>query len=114
VIVRSNELPKIQNEFEVLMCWMDSNELNAGNRYILQHGSRRVKALVRDIQYKLDVNTLSKESYPGAVKLNDVVKATIKTAEPLAFDSYLELPVNGSAILIDQTSNMTVGACLIQ
>jgi sulfate adenylyltransferase subunit 1 len=114
VIVRSNQLPKIQNEFEVLMCWMDSNELNAGNRYILQHGSRRVKALVRDIQYKLDVNTLSKESYPGAVKLNDVVKATIKTAEPLAFDSYLELPVNGSAILIDQTSNMTVGACLIQ
>ncbi|SHE58760.1 sulfate adenylyltransferase subunit 1 [Flavisolibacter ginsengisoli] len=114
VIVRSNELPKIQNEFEVLMCWMDSNELNAGNRYILQHGSRRVKALVRDIQYKLDVNTLSQESYPGAVKLNDVVKATIKTAEPLAFDSYLELPVNGSAILIDQTSNMTVGACLIQ
>jgi sulfate adenylyltransferase subunit 1 len=114
LVVRSNELPKIQNEFEVLMCWMDSNELNAGNRYILQHGSRRVKALVRDIQYKLDVNTLSKESYPGAVKLNDVVKATIKTAEPLAFDSYLELPVNGSAILIDQTSNMTVGACLIQ
>ena len=114
VIVRSNQLPKIQNEFEVLMCWMDSNELNAGNRYILQHGSRRVKALVRDIQYKLDVNTLSKESYPGAVNLNDVVKATIKTAEPLAFDSYLELPVNGSAILIDQTSNMTVGACLIQ
>jgi sulfate adenylyltransferase subunit 1 len=114
VIIRSNELPKIQNGFEVLMCWMDSNELNAGNRYILQHGSRRVKALVRDIQYKLDVNTLSKESYPGAVKLNDVVKATIKTAEPLAFDSYLELPVNGSAILIDQTSNMTVGACLIQ
>jgi sulfate adenylyltransferase subunit 1 len=114
VIVRSNELPKIQNEFEVLMCWMDSNELNSGNRYILQHGSRRVKALVKDIQYKLDVNTLSQEACPGAVKLNDVVRATIKTAEPLAFDSYLELPVNGSAILIDQTSNMTVGACLIQ
>jgi sulfate adenylyltransferase subunit 1 len=114
MIVRSNELPKIQNEFEVLMCWMDSNELNSGNRYILQHGSRRVKALVKDIQYKLDVNTLSQEACPGAVKLNDVVRATIKTAEPLAFDSYLELPVNGSAILIDQTSNMTVGACLIQ
>jgi sulfate adenylyltransferase subunit 1 len=114
VIVRSNELPLIGNEFQVLMCWMDNTELTVGNRYILQHGSRRVKALVKDIDYKLDVNTLARLPFPGSVKLNDVVRATIKTAEPLAFDRYKDLPVNGSAILIDQTSNMTVGACLIQ
>jgi sulfate adenylyltransferase subunit 1 len=114
VIVRSNELPLIGNEFQVLMCWMDNTELTVGNRYILQHGSRRVKALVKDIDYKLDVNTLAPLPFPGSVKLNDVVRATIKTAEPLAFDRYKDLPVNGSAILIDQTSNMTVGACLIQ
>ncbi|HJW16166.1 MAG TPA: GTP-binding protein [Flavisolibacter sp.] len=114
VIVRSNELPRIEKEFQVLMCWMDNTELTVGNKYILQHGSRRVKALVKDIEYKLDVNTLSHEPFPGSVKLNDVVRATIKTAEPLAFDQYKDLPVNGSAILIDQSSNMTVGACLIQ
>src|SRR6476620_1053241 len=114
VIVKSSQLPRIENEFQVLMCWMDNTELTTGNRYILQHGSRRVKALVKDIDYKLDVNTLSHEPFPVSVKLNDIVRATIKTAEPLAFDRYKDLPVNGSAILIDQTSNMTVGACLIQ
>ena len=114
VIVKSNQLPLVENEFQVLMCWMDNTVLNTGNKYILQHGTRRIKALVKDIEYKLDVNTLSRDASPGAVKLNDVVRATIKTAEPLAFDRYKDLPVNGSAILIDQTSNMTVGACLIQ
>jgi len=114
LIVQSNELPNIQNEFQVLMCWMDNAELNPGNRYLLQHGTRRVKALVKDISYRLDVNTLSREPNPATAKLNDVVLATVKTAEPLHFDRFVDLPVNGSAILIDQTSNMTVGACLIQ
>jgi sulfate adenylyltransferase subunit 1 len=113
-IVKQGELPKVQNEFEVLMCWMDHVQLIPGNRYLLQHGSRRIKAIVKDISYKLDVNTLTKNNQPGHAGLNDVVRVTIKTAEPLAFDSYGQLPANGTAILIDQTSHMTVGACLIQ
>jgi sulfate adenylyltransferase subunit 1 len=56
---------------------------------------------------------LLKQPSPQSVALNDVVKAVIKTSEPLAFDSYAELPTNGSAILIDQTSYVTVGACMI-
>ena len=113
-IVKINELPRLQNEFDVLMCWMDNHQLSSGKKYILQHGTRRIKAIVKAIDYKLDVNTLVRESQPAAVGLNDVVKATIKTAEPLAFDPYQTLPTNGTAILIDQTSHMTVGACLIQ
>jgi sulfate adenylyltransferase subunit 1 len=113
-IVKIGELPRLENEFDVLMCWMDNHQLVSGNKYILQHGSRRVKAVVRKIEYKLDVNTLERQPLPGEVGLNDVVKATIKTAEPLSFDAYQKLPANGTAILIDQTSHMTVGACLIQ
>lgn len=113
-IVKIGELPRLENEFDVLMCWMDSQQLLPGNKYILQHGSRRVKAVVKKIEYKLDVNTLARQSFPQEVGLNDVVKATIKTAEPLSFDAYQKLPANGTAILIDQTSHMTVGACLIQ
>ncbi|MES2880695.1 MAG: GTP-binding protein [Bacteroidota bacterium] len=114
VIVHSHNLPKLQNEFEVLMCWMDAKTLQAGNRYILQHATRRVNAIVKDIAYKLDVNTLNKDLQPSHVQLNDVVRATIKTAAPLAFDSFDDLPANGAAILIDNSSNMTVGACLLQ
>ena len=96
------------------MCWMDAKELLEGNKYLLQQGSRRVKAVVKEIAYKIDVNTLEQHAFPQSVKLNDVVKVRIKTAEPLAYDSYQTLTSNGTAILIDQTSNMTAGALLLQ
>jgi sulfate adenylyltransferase subunit 1 len=113
-IVKESELPKVAQEFEALMCWMDTKELQEGSRYLLQQGSRRVKAIVKEIAYRLDVNTLAQEPAPQAAKLNDVVRVRIKTAEPLAFDSYEGLAANGTAILIDQTSNITAGALLLQ
>lgn len=114
VIVSSANLPKVEQELEVLVCWMGSKPLTEGNRYLLQINSRVVKTIVKEIQYKLDVNSLKQESAPGSIALNDIVKATIKTASPIAFDAYNDLPVNGGAILIDETSNVTVGACMIQ
>jgi sulfate adenylyltransferase subunit 1 len=112
-IVKIGELPNLEQEFDALMCWMDTKELQEGNRYLLQQGSRRVKAIVKEITYKLDVNTLAQHPSHSA-NLNDVVKVRIKTAEPLAYDAYQQLSANGTAILIDQTSNMTAGALLLQ
>lgn len=114
VIVSSNDLPKTEQELEVLLCWMGNKPLAEGNRYLLQINSRVVKSIVKEIQYKLDVNSLQKEYAPGTVGLNDIVRATIKTASPIPFDAYKDLRVNGGAILIDETSNVTVGACMIQ
>jgi sulfate adenylyltransferase subunit 1 len=114
VIVVSSDIPFLNNEFETLLCWMDSKPLAEGSRYFLQHNSRIVKAVVKEIHYKLDVNTLEHESAPSSANLNDVVRATIKTSEPIAFDRYNELRTNGGAILIDQTSYVTVGACMLQ
>jgi sulfate adenylyltransferase subunit 1 len=113
-IVQSTDLPKTNNEIEVLLCWLDEKPLQPGNKYFLQHNSRLIKAVVRSIDYKLDVNTLQQQAVEGSVKLNEVVKATIKTAAPLVYDSYAELSANGSAILIDETSNSTVAAVLFQ
>lgn len=113
-IVRADDLPQTGNEFEALLCWMDEKPLLAGNKYFLQHNSRLVKALVRNVEYKLDVNTLDHQEVEGAVKLNEVVKVTIKTAAPLIFDSYEKINANGCAVLIDETSNSTVAAVLIQ
>ncbi|TAD83257.1 MAG: sulfate adenylyltransferase [Bacteroidetes bacterium] len=114
VIVKNNSTAKVSNELEVLLCWMDTKPLLTGNKYLLQLNSNRVRAVVKAVQYKVDVNTLENITYDGAVKLNEVVKATIKTASPLAHDSYRYLRANGGAILIDETSNITVGACMIQ
>ena len=113
-IVKSDSIPQLSNELEVLLCWLDEKPLQAGNKYLLQHNSRLVRAVVRNIDYKLDVNTLQQQSVEGGIKLNEVVKATIKTAAPLAFDSYETLSTNGSAILVDETGNSTVAAVLLK
>ncbi len=113
-IAKSNDLPTQGNELEVLLCWLDDKPLQAGNKYYLQHNSRLIKSVVRTIEYKLDVNSLRQLPVEGNVTLNEVVKATIKTASPLIYDSYHKLSANGSAILIDETSNSTVAAVLFQ
>jgi len=114
VIVKEDALPRNEQELEVLLCWMDNKPLIPGNKYLLQLNSRRVRSVVREIEYKLDVNSLEKQPNPGQADLNDVIRAKIKTASPVCFDRYNDLRVNGGAILIDETSNVTVGACMIQ
>jgi sulfate adenylyltransferase subunit 1 len=73
-----------------------------------------VRSVVKEIEYKLDVNTLQKIDSPEKAVLNDIIKVKIKTASPVAFDSYKNLRQNGGAILIDETSCVTVGACMIE
>jgi sulfate adenylyltransferase subunit 1 len=113
-IVKVDNIPQVKNELEVLLCWLDDKPLISGNKYLLQHNSRQVRAIVKNVEYKLDVNSLQRQPVEGNVKLNEVVKATIKTASPLVYDSYETLSENGSAILIDETSNSTVAAVLIK
>jgi sulfate adenylyltransferase subunit 1 len=92
---------------------MDTKPLIAGNKYQLQLNSTRVRAIVKEVAYKVDVNSLENVEFDGSVNLNEVVKVKIKTAVPLPHDYYTTLRVNGGAILIDETSNITVGACML-
>jgi sulfate adenylyltransferase subunit 1 len=113
VIVKSDNQPKVTQELDVLLCWMDNKPLIPGNKYLLQINSKVVRSIVKEIEYKLDVNTLQHADAATAT-LNDIIKAKIKTATPVLYDSYKKLRENGGAILIDETSNVTVGACMIQ
>jgi sulfate adenylyltransferase subunit 1 len=112
--VKKGQEPRVASEQEVLLCWLDEKPLQAGNKYLLQHNSRLLRTVVRSIEYKLDVNTLEQQNVEGSVRLNEVVKAKLKTASPMVFDSYLDLPTNGAAILVDETSNSTVAAVLLR
>lgn len=111
VIAKPDDLLKINQEIEALVCWMDDKPMQVRNRYLLQHNSKLVPAMVKAIEYKLDVNTLEKQPITQA-DLNEVVKVQLKTASPLAYDSYQQIRANGGAILIDETSFVTVGAVL--
>jgi sulfate adenylyltransferase subunit 1 len=113
-IVKTDNLPQVNSELEVLLCWMDEKPLISGNKYLLQHNSRQVRAIIKNIEYKIDVNSLQRQPAEGNIRLNEVVKATIKTASPLVYDGYEKLSENGCAILIDETSNSTVAAVLIK
>jgi sulfate adenylyltransferase subunit 1 len=114
LIIKNENQPRLEQQLDVLLCWMDSKPLLAGNKYLLQINSHRVRAVVKKIQYRLDVNSLEKNDAVTQAGLNDIVRATIKTASPFPFDTYRDLQVNGGAILIDETSHATVGACMIQ
>jgi len=102
------------NEADVLFCWLDDKPLQNGNKYLLQHNNRRVRTVIKNLAYKIDVNSLEHIEEVQQVKLNEIVRASIKTAAPIVFDSYKNNRSNGAAILIDETSNTTVAAVLFQ
>jgi sulfate adenylyltransferase subunit 1 len=114
VIVKANSTVTATSGLEALLCWLDEKPLQPGNKYLLQHNNKLVKAVVRQVAYKINVNTLEQETDVQRVSLNEVVKVTIKTAAPVVADQYKQLAAGGSAILIDETSNNTVAAVLLQ
>ena len=105
--------PQQEQDIEAIVCWMDKRELREGNKYLLQQRSKLVKAIVKEIEYKIDVNTLNQTEGVESVKLNEIAKIRLKTASPLVYDTFQSNPPMGSAILIDETSNATVGAVMI-
>lgn len=112
-LVKTDDLPKVENEIEAIVCWLDKKELNEGNKYFIQHKSKVLKAIIKEIEYKIDVNTLEKTPINESIKLNEVVKVRLKMASPLVFDSFEDSRDTGNAVLIDETSNSTVGAVMI-
>lgn len=113
-LVKIDEVISVTNEADALLCWLGDKPLQPGNKFLLQHNSRSVRAVVKNIEYKIDVNTLDKKTGIQQVQLNEIVKAQIKTATPIVIDPYAKNNSNGAAILIDETSNTTVAAVLFQ
>ena len=105
--------PQQGQDIEAIVCWMDKRELREGNKYLLQQRSKLVKAIVKEIEYKIDVNTLNQTEGVESVKLNEIAKIRLKTASLLVYYTFQSNPPMGSAILIDETSNATVGAVMI-
>jgi len=113
VLVNSAHLPQSSQLIEADLCWMDNKPMDDSITYLLQHNSKLTKCKVREIMYKVDINTLAKED-AFEFKLNDIGRVVIKTADELAYDLYSENKANGSAILIDSRTNLTVGALMFR
>ena len=114
MLVRADEpQPAPRREFAATVCWLTATPLAPARTYLLAHTTRSVKARVTGVEARLDVHTLAWRADGDAVGLNDIVRLTLKTQQPLAADSYRANRNTGSFVLIDEASNDTVAAGLI-
>ncbi len=114
MLVAVDNPPRVEREFQARLCWMAESPLQAGQKFLLQHTTRRVRALVQGIESRVNIHNLADEPGPGELFLNDLGVVTIKTSEPIFFDPYLQNPRTGAFILIDEGTNGAVAAGMIQ
>ncbi|MCC6515192.1 MAG: sulfate adenylyltransferase subunit CysN [Chitinophagales bacterium] len=110
MIVRENNVPQIEQEFDVMLCWMNEKKMVPRGKYIIRHTSKECKCIVKEAKYKLDINTLQRIEDDIEIGLNDIGRVTLRTTVPLFFDSYRKNRITGSIILVDEATNETVAA----
>jgi len=114
MIAAADNPPGVAQEFRARVCWMAESELRSGQRYLLQHTTQRVTAKVTALESRTDIHTLEEDPAPETLGLNDLGTITVKTGKPLFFDPYRNNRRTGSFILIDEGSNTTVAAGMIE
>ncbi len=113
LIIKDNGLPKASQDIEIMICWFSETPLVLGGKYSVKHTTNDLRCVIRDVKYKIDVNTLDHNTEDKKIGLNDIAKIQIKTTKPLFFDSYRKNRKMGSLILIDESTNNTVAAGMI-
>jgi bifunctional enzyme CysN/CysC len=114
MICRPNNRPSVAQDIEAMICWMDeSRPLTIGGKYAIKHTTRSARAIVRGLQYRLDVNTLHRDESAGELALNEIGRVKLRTTVPLLCDEYRRNRTTGGFIVIDETTNRTVAAGMI-
>ena len=114
MIVREQNVPTIRQDLDIMMCWMNKKKLRPGTKYIARHTTKETKCIVKEIAYKLDINTLHRIEGAKELELNEIGRIKLRTAQPLFYDSYRKNRSTGSIVLIDELTNETVGAGMIR
>lgn len=113
MIVRKNNRPECAQDLEVMLCWLNNSPARPRARYTVQHTTNEQKAMIREIVYKVDINTFERDTDDNELRMNDICRAVIRTTKPLMVDAYRDNRATGSLILIDEATNETVAACMI-
>ena len=114
MIVRENNVPEATQDVEVMMCWFDQEKpLQLRGKYTVRHTTQDVRCIVKEIQYKLDIQTLHRNKEDQEIKMNDIARITLRTTKPLFIDPYRRNRITGSLILVDEATNDTVAAGMI-
>jgi sulfate adenylyltransferase subunit 1 len=113
MIVRSNNKPEASQDIEVMLCWLNNSPAKPRAKYTIKHTSNDQKAMIKEVVYKIDINTLDRNTENKDLVMNDISKVKIRTTKPLMVDSYRENRTTGSIILVDDSTNETVAAGMI-
>jgi sulfate adenylyltransferase subunit 1 (EFTu-like GTPase family) len=111
---RPHNQPPVTQDVEAMVCWMsESRPLAPRDRVIVKHATRTVKAIVRDLQYRLDINTLHRDENATKLGLNEIGRVTLRLTQPIFADPYNRNRMTGGLILIDEGTSATIGAAMI-
>jgi len=113
MLVKTNNQPEMQQEFDVMICWFNNSAARPNAKYTIMHTSNEQKAIIKNVVYKIDINTYHRLEEEKELKMNDIARVTIRCTQRLMLDSYRENRITGSIILIDDATNETVAAGMI-
>lgn len=113
MIVRVNNQPEITQDMDVMISWFNEKPLAARGKYTIMHTTQEARCMVKEIKYRLDINTLHRDLENKEIKMNDIARVTLRTTKPLFIDAYRKNRITGSVILVDEGTNETVGAGMI-
>jgi len=113
MIVRSNNRPEAAQDLEVMLCWLHNQPAKPRAKYSIKHTSNDQKAMIKEVIYKFDINSLDRISDDKELNMNDISKVKIRTTKPLMVDAYRENRTTGSLILVDDDTNETVAAGMV-
>lgn len=113
MIVKKKNLPEPKQEFDAMLCWFNNSSSKPRAKYTIVHTSNEQKAMIKEVVYKVDINTYSRIEDNPTLGVNDIARVTIKTTRPLMVDEYRANRVTGSFVLIDDATHETVAAGMI-
>jgi sulfate adenylyltransferase subunit 1 len=113
LIVKPSDMPFLSQDINLMACWFDEKPLKPGGKYLVRNYSNDAGCVVKSIDYRMNINTLEKDTDDLSVKMNDIAHIRIRTSKPLFFDAYKKNNISGSLILIDEGTNETVAAGMI-
>ena len=113
MIVREHNQPTIGQDIDVMICWLSTKPLAKGGKYGVKHTTNDARCMVKEVVYKVDINTLHRIEDDDIIRMNDIARVKIRTTQPLFYDRYQRNRITGSLILVDEGTNETVGACMI-
>lgn len=113
MIVKAQNRPECVQDLDLMICWLGNKPAMPRAKYTLMHTSNEQKAIIKEVIYKVDINTLERNHADSTLNMNDIARVTIRTTKPIMIDSYRDNRFTGSLILVDDTTNETVAAGMI-